>query len=384
MTIIYYNYIYFNPLPPHGGRPQRTGNQHQTSYFNPLPPHGGRPSPGGGLVNGNSFQSTPSAWRETRCFQNILLMFTFQSTPSAWRETNTTGIPLSRLSISIHSLRMEGDFLYRFSGRVLPDFNPLPPHGGRHDIFQCFSLDFTFQSTPSAWRETFAGFFKMADSAFQSTPSAWRETVSIFNFNNSGRHFNPLPPHGGRRSNYCPWITGLVFQSTPSAWRETDLDRIEGICTQYFNPLPPHGGRRCPGRKKGGKSQYFNPLPPHGGRHNIRIIFAMLRNFNPLPPHGGRPEQKTMYLCDAAFQSTPSAWRETICLQNIHCLWLHFNPLPPHGGRRVTSTLNHLENLSISIHSLRMEGDLTLRQPIPINPTISIHSLRMEGDVNIL
>ena len=34
--------IYFNPLPPHGGR--RTENTCMISsfYFNPLPPHGGR------------------------------------------------------------------------------------------------------------------------------------------------------------------------------------------------------------------------------------------------------------------------------------------------------------------------------------------------------
>ena len=34
-------------------------------------------------------------------------------------------------------------------------------------------------------------------------------------------HFNPLPPHGGRR--YRPDIKAdcIVFQSTPSAWRET-------------------------------------------------------------------------------------------------------------------------------------------------------------------
>ena len=57
-------------------------------YFNPLPPHGGRPNTT--LPDGEYtvFQSTPSAWRETRnlmwCTQmeNI-----FQSTPSAWRET---------------------------------------------------------------------------------------------------------------------------------------------------------------------------------------------------------------------------------------------------------------------------------------------------------
>ena len=102
-------------------------------------------------------------------------------------------------TISIHSLRMEGDFVT----------NP-------------FSLtENVFQSTPSAWRETLHLICVCLPQTFQSTPSAWRETVSIFNFNNSGRHFNPLPPHGGRL---------LIFSV--------------GIQTDHFNPLPPHGGRR--------------------------------------------------------------------------------------------------------------------------------------------
>ena len=55
------------------------------------------------------------------------------------------------------------------------------------------------------------------------------------------------------------------------------------------------------------------------------------------------------------FQSTPSAWRETLrskIERNDRC---------------------------ISIHSLRMEGDNRI-SIIPPSVDISIHSLRMEGD----
>ena len=80
----------------------------------------------------------------------------FQSTPSAWRETMLWKTSLTRTGISIHSLRMEGDYV---SGDVdlewVENFNPLPPHGGR--------------PTPE---------------------TRWRQKK---------RHFNPLPPHGGRR-----------------------------------------------------------------------------------------------------------------------------------------------------------------------------------------
>ena len=57
--------------------------------------------------------------------------------------------------ISIHSLRMEGDRLSLMMHSILWHFNPLPPHGGRHAINGFFMDNMVFQSTPSAWRETF-------------------------------------------------------------------------------------------------------------------------------------------------------------------------------------------------------------------------------------
>ena len=77
-------------------------------------------------------------------------------------------------------------------------FNPLPPHGGR------LALLFSYRSARS----------------FQSTPSAWRETSVVSDRSTAPRHFNPLPPHGGRL-----------------------LVRRPNIHLPHFNPLPPHGGR---------------------------------------------------------------------------------------------------------------------------------------------
>ena len=123
------------------------------------------------------------------------------------------------------------------------------------------------------------------------------------------------------------------------------------------------------------------------------------------------------------FQSTPSAWRETVCPfhwlscyyisihslrmegDNLDCIYYtryqHFNPLPPHGGRLSHFCTRQVFSC-ISIHSLRMEGDLfnptllhsfSYFNPLPPHggrPVcrsitvffcyISIHSLRMEGD----
>ena len=101
------------------------------------------------------------------------------------------------------------------------------------------------------------------------------------------------------------------------------------------------------------------------------------------------------------FQSTPSAWRETnrltyavhhsdisihslrmegdLALSNQNLVPCYFNPLPPHGGR-LKDQVVILFPILISIHSLRMEGDGDRFRAVNVL-CISIHSLRMEGDV---
>ena len=214
-------------------------------------------------------------------------------------------------SISIHSLRMEGD-----GGKMTGDIDMA-----------------SFQSTPSAWRETFFGLSRDRNSpVFQSTPSAWRETVETVS--------------GG--------AAGRLFQSTPSAWRETAYRFYKIRIEEHFNPLPPHGGRR--GRMYCRKRcMNFNPLPPYGGRRGQDCRLYRNQYFNPLPPYGGRPKILLMKPGDNTFQSTPSVWRETYNASEYDLMW------------------------GISIHSLRMEGD-PLAQRAEHNPAISIHSLRMEGD----
>ena len=106
-----------------------------------------------------------------------------------------------------------------------------------------------------------------------------------------------------------------------------------------------------------------------GGDYNISIHslrmegdwpvwteLCLKTNFNPLPPHGGRLAAIMYFVKGDTFQSTPSAWRETI--------------------------RSRLQNSSyfISIHSLRMEGDVAVCTRFKLFCRISIHSLRMEGD----
>ena len=63
-----------------------------------------------------AFQSTPSAWRETHLYlPDLHILIIFQSTPSAWRETLSPNIYIYDFTISIHSLRMEGDLFSFFA-----------------------------------------------------------------------------------------------------------------------------------------------------------------------------------------------------------------------------------------------------------------------------
>ena len=125
-------------------------------------------------------------------------------------------------------------------------------------------------------------------------------------------HFNPLPPHGGRRLDSITHRPSPVFQSTPSAWRETFIFFFLPVLFFYFNPLPPHGGR-LPGACAFLPSISFQSTP---SAWRETVFFC-----NPL--------------CNCIiFQSTPSAWRETHFPKIIHANITDFNPLPPHGGRR--------------------------------------------------
>ena len=184
----------------------------------------------------------------------MIICIGFQSTPSVWRETNQRYELCRSLSISIHSLRVEGDT----NGNLI---------GGKRT---------EFQSTPSVWRETSFIFFFLLDidisihslrvegdfyrrqaqaypMIFQSTPSVWRETLILLSTEKKKGYFNPLPPCGGRldykldrqiqriisihslrvEGDKTPSLLVLTlkrFQSTPSVWRETLLVRLSVLC----------------------------------------------------------------------------------------------------------------------------------------------------------
>ena len=266
------------------------------SYFNPLPPYGGR------QIQNGSFH----------------LFHPFQSTPSVWRETNVDDATISLNPISIHSLRMEGDGAVRIERRC-------------KTCISIHSLRMEGDLIPTVKR--------IPHSTFQSTPSVWRETSYSLTILFISKHFNPLPPYGGRPR--YSLVTGRYssFQSTPSVWRETEhlkqaasaagisihSLRMEGDSTIFLVPI---------------LALLFQSTPSVWRETDCSDNWdADQMDFNPLPPYGGRRAFTFNFSIFETFQSTPSVWRETSKIPRSDFPPIYFNPLPPYGGRQLTPDL---------------------------------------------
>ena len=81
----------------------------------------------------------------------------------------------------------------------------------------------------------------------------------------------------------------------------------------------------------------------------------------------------------AVFLSTPSGWRATVCFF-ASLFGADFYPRPPGGGRPSASGPVCLF-AGISIHALRVEGDVPDLYIMQRGGWISIHALRVEGDL---
>ena len=100
--------------------------------------------------------------------------------------------------------------------------------------------------------------------------------------------------------------------------------------------------------------------------------------FNPLPPHGGRRAMDMIFRCCIKISIHSLRMEGDIISYRDNIADPNFNPLPPHGGRRhgdrTPCTWRHFNPLPP--HG----GRRGLGRRGCIQPAISIHSLRMEGD----
>ena len=169
--------------------------------------------------------------------------------------------------------------------------------------------------------------------------------------------FYPRPPGGGRQDYGDGANPVILFLSTPSGWRAT-LNTDQSILPiPHFYPRPPGGGRLATRLYTPSSDRFLST--PSGWRATVVTLQKVIQNVNfyPRPPGGGRRNRRI----------------------KINPL-TDFYPRPPGGGRR-HATPAKLLLLEISIHALRVEGDLRGGAQARQRQRISIHALRVEGDM---
>ena len=171
-------------------------------------------------------------------------------------------------------------------------------------------------------------------------------------------HFYPRPPGGGRhhqhsirRNTECISIHALrvegdanatrvitlspKFLSTPSGWRATLIAELWTAYLKAFLSTPSGWRATVLAEKRALDYRYFYPRPPGGGRPRLLFYSSPPSNFYPRPPGGGRRYRHGL----------------------TRTTQLHFYPRPPGGGRHHQHSIRR-NTECISIHALRVEGDL--------------------------
>ena len=214
-----------------------------------------------------------------------------------------------------------------------------------------------FLSTPSARRATSRLPSTSKPRIFLSTPSARRATRRARAFRRPRGNFYPRPPRGGRpRARQlrlricCISIHALREEGDGAAQLPTGAVRD-------FYPRPPRGGRL----KIIMPEEEPHVISIHAlreeGDSGMRSGALNRSNFYPRPPRGGRLVSLNIKAApDLQFLSPPSARRATWIFLGDNRRQKYFYPRPPRGGRRYREK-NILDNLVISIHALREEGD---------------------------
>ena len=238
------NMSYFNPRPPCGGRPdphfgtnpakvfqstppvrgatrRRWPRRWRLPDFNPRPPCGGRlavlqdgvadsdisihaPRAGGDSTSPGvgpppkDFNPRPPCGGRRDDHASQLASGGFQSTPPVRGATLSAVRCGGHLCISIHAPRAGGDIFTPRSHKILDNFNPRPPCGGRRlDSFFILPVHLPFQSTPPVRGATRRSAARPPRQYFNPRPPCGGRLYAPF-IRSPRTHFNPRPPCGGR------------------------------------------------------------------------------------------------------------------------------------------------------------------------------------------
>ena len=238
----------FYPRPLGGRRHQGISQKsNRVSDFYPRPPGGGRPN----------------------LFILISSVCLFLSTPSGWRATCPRYDPVQRANISIHALRVEGDYMEYIKNII----NTISIHAlrveGDSSTPEITAAGKIFLSTPSGWRAT-----------LQVFPDCLADFISIHALRVEGDRelrdktalviisIHALRVEGDSWPGYC-YRQKRAFLSTPSGWRAT----------------PPAFGMSSESRIS------IHALRVEGDPESWQREAAQ-NNFYPRPPGGGRPSKE--------------------------------------------------------------------------------------------
>ena len=195
----------------------------------------------------------------------------------------------------------------------------------------------------------------------------------------------------------------MPFLSTPSGWRATFAFRAVIYSLHHFYPRPPGGGRQLLAALLDCFVWNFYPRPPGGGRRRVHVA---RKRHGRISIHAlrveGDDERSSNGVGWNKFLSTPSGWRatadDTIFTHtvpiSIHALRVegdlnplfpegfdlhYFYPRPPGGGRPNTSSTVSPKSRFLSTPSgwRATRGVRDKRNGV----CISIHALRVEGDM---
>ena len=307
------------------------------AYFYPRPPGGGRrPKQTRPPAQATRFLSTPSGWR---------------ATPGCHRS------PCFPLNISIHALRVEGDSRHFEVALVsVVNFYPRPPGGGRPSSISVLTIQWIFLSTPSGWRATheledlfFGLWISIHALRVEGDPSTFFTNldflfISIHTLRVEGdsRITRSSRPESGISIHTLRVEGDLDYQA--SALKQAisiHTLRVEGDLTLCFqraltyiisiHTLRVEGDRRS--RVFYRPRKYFYPHPPGGGRHLLHLTPLSDDHFYPHPPGGGR--RRTCHVFVA--QSVISIHTLRVEGDVLHFAFirkiLYFYPHPPGGGR---------------------------------------------------
>ena len=256
--------------------------------------------------------------------------------PFRWRATRFKMLgDHAPIIISIHALRVEGDFLKIVYRAFVGYFYPRPPGGGRprRPAPSALHSPYFYPRPPGGGRR-YASMAPASSARFLSTPSGWRATCYSVGCELTILDFYPRPPGGGRHDDYTAFM--YRYQISIHALRvEGDSSNFSSrlVCKDFY-PRPPGGGRpprentqvqaekisihalRVEGDQSliysPRRAAYFYPRPPGGGRP-ARLYGCIL--ISRISIHALRVEgdigRYAVVLSRSRFLSTPSGWRAT-------------------------------------------------------------------------